>query len=92
MMKLAKEFLAHVELTGLFEVFVIPVPEGTKFQFYPFKDGDFPAFLAKRFGHLGEPSDCTYHEDFRCYEVLFRGLRFQDAEQALRSLTAPGTR
>jgi hypothetical protein len=85
-----KKFLVHVELQGLFEVFVIPSPEGCVLQFFPFpeKEKDFPAYLAERFKHLGEPSDCAFHPDIRCYEVTFRGLRFNGPEDALARLTA----
>lgn len=89
-MKPAKEFLVHVELHGLFEVFVIPSPEGCVLQFFPYpgKEKEFPTYLSERFRHLGEPSDCVYHQDIRCYEVAFRGLRFAGPEDALSRLTA----
>jgi hypothetical protein len=89
-MKAAKEFLVHVELKGLFEVFVIPSADGSILQFFPYpgKEKDFPAYLAERFKHLGEPSDCTFHSDIKCYEVTFRGLRFNGPEDALTRLTA----
>lgn len=89
-MRPSKDFIAHVELPGLFEVFVLPVPEGTRFQFYPYKQtsGNFPEYLATRFSKLGEPSECTFHPDAGCYEVLFRGLRYPSSEEALSALTA----
>ena len=88
-MRPAKEFLVHVELPGHFEVFVIPVPEGTSFQFYPYgKTENFPQYLARRFGHLGEPAESSHNPDVNCYEAVFRGLHFKDAEEALRAITA----
>lgn len=88
-MRPSKEFQLHVELPGLFEVFVLPVPEGTRFQFYPYPGtSDFPAYLATRFSKLGEPSECTFHPDPGCYEVLFRGLHYASPEEALSALTA----
>lgn len=91
-MRPSKGFTAHVELSGLFEVFVLPVPEGTRFQFYPYPETrkDFPNYLASRFSKLGEPSECTFHPDAGCYEVLFRGLRYASPEEALKALTAAG--
>ncbi len=87
----ASEFQAHIELTGLFEVFVIPTPEGTRFQFYAFPETEknFDAYLAQRFRHLGEPTDLVYREEFRCYDVTFRGLRFKGPEEALKALISP---
>lgn len=88
-MKIAKEFQAHVELPGLFEVFAIQAPEGTTLQVFPHGNSlkDFPVFLAERFGHLGEPAECVLHEDIRCYEIFFRGLRFPGPEEALSAMT-----
>jgi hypothetical protein len=90
MMKVAKDFQAHIELRGLFEVFVIQAPDGTRLQIYPPTKGQvgFQEYLAKRFGHLGEPTECVHHADFDCYEVFFRGLRFSGPEEALSRLTA----
>jgi hypothetical protein len=87
----ASEFQAHVELTDLFEVFVIPTPEGTRFQFYayPKTEKNFANFLAERFQHLGEPADLVYREEIRCYDVSFRGLRFKGPEEALKALISP---
>lgn len=89
-MRPLKGFIAHVELAGLFEVFVLPVPEGTRFQFYPYPETqkDFQDYLATRFSKLGEPSECTFHPEAGCYEVLFRGLRYASPEEALSALTA----
>jgi hypothetical protein len=89
-MKPIKEFLVHVELQGLFEVFVIPSTEGVVLQFFPYPGNgkDFPAYLAERFRHLGEPSDCAFHPSIGCYEVTFRGLRFNGPEDALARLMA----
>lgn len=83
-------FQVHVALAGLFEVFVLPVPEGTRFQFYPYPETekDFSSYLASRFSKLGEPSECTFHPDAGCYEVLFRGLRYASPEEALAAFTA----
>lgn len=89
-MRKADGFLAQVALPGLFEVFVLQVPEGTQFQFYPYPETSkgFDAFLARRFAHLGEPSECTFDPKYNRYEVHIRGLHFKDAEEALRALTA----
>lgn len=88
-MKKAVEFQAHIELSGLFEVFVIPVPDGTRFQFYshPATEEGFDAYLAKRFANLGQPADLVYHEDIKCFEAFFRGLRYQSPEEALKALS-----
>jgi hypothetical protein len=88
-LKPATGFLAHVELIGLFDAYVIPIPEGTRIQFYAGTktEKNFSTYLAKRFQHLGEPADCVYREEFRCYDVTFRGLRFKDPEEALVALT-----
>ncbi len=84
------EFLAHVDLTGLFDVYVIPVKDGTRFQFFPYpplKD-TFPQFLAGRFPGFGEPAEAVFHAEINCFDVFFRGLHFKDPEDALRRLTA----
>jgi len=90
-MKPATEFLVHLELKGLFEVYVIPLKDGTRFQFFPHAETekDFAGFLARRFAHLGEPAECVFHPEIRCYDVFFRGLRFANPEEALSALT-PG--
>lgn len=87
-MKIAQEFQAHVELPGRFEVFVIQTSDGTKLQVFAHGNDqkDFPAFIASRFGHLGEPAECVLHEDIRCYEIFFRGLRFPGPEEALNAM------
>lgn len=89
-MKPSAEFMAHVDLAGLFDVYVIPVKEGTRFQFFPYpplKDS-FPEYLAKRFAVFGEPAEAVLHADVGCFDVLFRGLHFKDPEDVLRRLTA----
>jgi len=90
MLKPSVNFIAHVDLANLFEVFVIPAPDGTRFQFYPYpplKDS-FPEYCAKRFSGLGEPAEAVFHPETGCFDAFFRGLRFQDPEDALRALTA----
>jgi hypothetical protein len=88
-MKPAAEFLLHLELRGLFEVFVIPAKDGVRFQFFPYPETEkeFAAYLAGRFAHLGEPAECVFHPEIRCYDAFFRGLRFATPEEALVSLT-----
>ena len=88
-LKPATGFQAHVELNGLFDAYVIPTAEGTRIQFYAGTDTEknFATYLAERFKHLGEPTDCVYREEFRCYDVTFRGLHFKDPEEALAALT-----
>ncbi len=89
-MKPKVEFIAHVDLPGLFEVFVVPADGGTRFQFYPYpplKDR-FPEYLAKRFASLGEPAEAVYQQDVGCFDAYFRGLLIRDPEEALKRLTA----
>lgn len=90
-MRPATEYLLHLDLKNLFEVFVIPVSKGTKFQFYAYPELErttsFDEYLAQRFSHLGQPGGLVYHEDFKCYEVHFPGLHFKDPEEALKALT-----
>ena len=91
MQKINDGFQAHVALNGLFEVFVIPEEGGTKFLFYPYPDtkANFSEFLVERFGHLGEPADCSLHDDISCHEAHFHGLHFKDPEEALKALLKP---
>lgn len=90
-MKKASEFQLHAELTGLFEVFVIPIAGGTRFQFYPFKgrEAGFPEYLQERFAHLGKPGECVFHADIQCFDVTFPGLRLASPEEALAVLLRP---
>lgn len=90
-MKRAVDYLAHVDLHGLFEVYVLASGRETRMQFYPYEalKEDFGAYLARRFAHLGEPSDCVYHPEARCFEVSFRNLPIKDPEEALKAVTGP---
>lgn len=89
MTKNKENFLVHLALNGLFEMFVIPEVYGTKMQFYPYPDTkeNFESYLVKRFGHLGKPESCNLIEDISCYEVKFPGLHFKDPEEALTALS-----
>lgn len=89
-MKPTTEFMVHVDLAGLFDVYVIPAKDGTRFQFYPYPPlkATFPEYLASRFAGLGEPAEAVFTAEIGCYDVLFRGLHFKDPEDALRRLTA----
>lgn len=67
---------------------MVPTPEGTRFQFYPYPETEsgFPEYLAARFASLGEPADGVYDPETKCFDALFRGLHFKDAEEALTAL------
>ena len=90
-MKPAKDFQVHVELHGLFSVYVYPSLSGTTFQFFPYpgSEGNFESYLTTRFGHLGTPSSCTRNPELRSYEVYFSGLIFRTPEEALQAITGP---
>lgn len=83
-----REFMLHVELHGLFTVYVYPSTTGASLEFFPYPatEKDFPAYLAERFKHLGEPSDCIIDPDTNCFRVKFPGLRFASPEEALISI------
>lgn len=88
-MKPAKDFLIHVELHGLLSLYVYPSPTGSRIDFFPYPaiEKDFAAYLATKFGHLGQPSDCVLDQDSKRYAVEFPGLRFKSAEEALEVVT-----
>lgn len=87
-MKPAKDFLIHVELHGLFTLYVYRAGSGSSFEFFPYPatEAKFPEYLATRFGHLGEPADCVVDPDTKVYRVSFPGLRFASPEEALNAI------
>lgn len=82
-----KGFLLHLELDGLFEVFVTQTASGgSRFQFFPApaREASFDEYLARRFAHLGAPAEAVHHPDLHCFVAVFPDLRLASPEDALR--------